>query len=241
MNSHARPLVILSSGLALLTWPACQSDSPRAQRGGGTGDAPMTASGDLAVPNPKPMEAQAAFLDGKIGVEVMLAKSDVEWKNASPTEGGARGGGRGGFTGGFGGGGGRRGGGGRGGRGGGDSSPQTASDTMPRTPAVRASNAPPVQLRLRLTNNRDQPVDVEVLDFNSELGNFAVQPAKIAVPPHESVEADPMTSRLGVPAVEEIPLTVRLRLGGKSGQTEQQVLKLQPRAETPEAAPPPKA
>jgi hypothetical protein len=51
------------------------------------------------------------------------------------------------------------------------------------------------------------------------------------MPSHESVETDPMTSRLGVPAIEEIPLTLRLRIGGKNGQTETQVLKLRPRTE----------
>src|SRR5258708_266210 len=93
---------------------------------------------------------------------------------------------------------------GAGGGGGGGAGGQAAA-------APRASTAPPVQRRFRLTNHGDKRVDVEVLDFNSALGNFAVQPAKITVPPHESAEADPMTSRLGVPAVEEIPLTVRLR------------------------------
>ena len=93
---------------------------------------------------------------------------------------------------------------------------------------IRASNEPPVQLQLRLTNHGDGPVVAEVLDFNSELGNFVVQPPKISLPPHEAVEADPMTSRLGVPAVEEIPITVRLRIDGK---TETQVLKLRPRTD----------
>ena len=91
---------------------------------------------------------------------------------------------------------------------------------------IRASNEPPVQLQLRLTNHGETPVVAEVLDFNSDLGNFVVQPPKITLPPHEAVEADPMTSRLGVPAVEEIPVTVRLRINGKS---ETQVLKLKPR------------
>jgi hypothetical protein len=96
-----------------------------------------------------------------------------------------------------------------------------------------------VQLRLRLTNHSDADVEAEVLDFNSDLGNFAVQPEKITLPSRESIEADPMTSRLGVPAVEEILLTVRLRLGGKNGQTETQILKLRPRpAAEPAAASP---
>lgn len=221
-------LVVFAAG-----WLAgCQSANSRVLRTGGTGGAPMTAGEELATPNPKPMDAQATFFNGQIGVEAMLAKSDVVWKNPSATEGEERSGG--GFSGGFGGGGGRRGGGGGGGRrgGGGSNAPQqTASDAGPRAPAIRASNEPPVQLRLRLTNHSDAAVEAEVLDFNSDLGNFAVQPEKITLPSHESVEADPMTSRLGVPAIEEIPLTLRLRIGGKNGQTETQVLKLRPRTE----------
>jgi hypothetical protein len=232
--------------LTVLAVTACQSRGPRDARGGGTGDAPMTASGELALPDPKPMDAQAAFFSGQIQVEAMLAKSDAVWKAAAPAEGGEqRGGGRGGFSGGFGGGGGgggRRGSGGGGGRrgGGGDEgSAPVATDATSRAPTMRASNAPPIQLRLRLTSHGDHPIEVEVLDFNSELGNFAVQPAKITVLPHDSTEAGPMTSRLGVPAVEEIPLTVRLRVGGKGGQTETQVLKLRPRTDptTPPAEP----
>jgi plastocyanin len=86
-------------------------------------------------------------------------------------------------------------------------------------------------LRLRLTHHGAEPVDVEVLDFNSDLGNFVVQPAKIAVPPGETVKAEPMTSRLGVPAVDAIPITARLRVSGKTGKVEQQVLTLHPRIE----------
>ena len=75
-----------------------------------------------------------------------------------------------------------------------------------------------------------------MVDFNSALGDFAVQPEKITVQPGASVEADPMVSRLGIPA-EEIPLTVKLKAGSR---TEQQVLTLRPEkapAEVP--APPP--
>ena len=48
-----------------------------------------------------------------------------------------------------------------------------------------------------------------------------------------TIEAEPMTSRLGVPAVEAIPITVRIRIGGPAGRTEQQILQLRPRVEEP--------
>ncbi len=229
----------LACALSLFALAGCQSENSRTVRAGsGTGGAPMTASGELAIANPKPMDAQTTFFNATLGVEAMLAKSDAVWKTANPADLGGRsgGGGHGGFGGGLGGGGGGRRGG-RGGGGGGDAPAATASDILPRTPTIRTSNAPPIQLRLRLTNHGEQPVDIEVLDFNSELGNFAVQPEKITVPSHESLEADPMISRLGVPAVEEIPITVRIRIGGKTGRTESQILKLRPRDEPPTTAP----
>lgn len=235
----------LVASVIVFALSSCESDSARPRLGSGTGDAPMTASGQLATPNPKPMDAQASFFAGQITAEAMLAKSDVAWRNPSAADG-ARGGGRNSGFGGGAAGGGRRGGGGRGMGGGGgrrggdiDGAPTSARGEPARGPAIRTSNAPPVQLRLRLTNHGAEPTEVEVLDFNSDLGNFVVQPAKITLPAGEAVEAEPMTSRLGVPAVEEIPITVRLRVGGKSGRIEQQVLKLRPRIEPATPAAPP--
>jgi hypothetical protein len=88
-----------------------------------------------------------------------------------------------------------------------------------------------VQFRLRLTNHGSEPVEIEVPDFNSTLGNFVVQPRKLSIPAGGSVEADPMTSRLAA-AGAEVSLTLGLRV---QSQTEKQVLTLQPR--TPAAAP----
>jgi hypothetical protein len=65
------------SVFSLVALGGCQSDGPGGGRG--TGGAPMTASGELAIPNPKPMDAQATLFDGGVQVEVMLAKSDVAW------------------------------------------------------------------------------------------------------------------------------------------------------------------
>jgi len=104
---------------------------------------------------------------------------------------------------------------------------------------IREERNPPTQLRLVLVNRGAAPVVVEVLDFSSALGNFAVKPGKITVAPGASAEADPMFSRLGIPT-EDVPIKVRLRSGGTS---EQQTLVLKmPAAEaaaesTAEAAP----
>jgi len=86
------------------------------------------------------------------------------------------------------------------------------------------SPLPPINLWLQLTSTASNSLNVEIIDFKSDLGSFAVQPEQIALTPGQSVEAEPMISRLGVTSLE-IPVTVTLRLNGK---TETQVLTLHP-------------
>jgi len=83
------------------------------------------------------------------------------------------------------------------GRGGGGGTDESGGDAGARPPPIHASNQAPIQLRLRLTNHGPAPADVAVEDFDSALGNFVVQPEMITVKPGESVEAEPMISRLG--------------------------------------------
>jgi hypothetical protein len=86
------------------------------------------------------------------------------------------------------------------------------------------SPIPPIVMWLKLTSTGSNPLNVEIVDFKSDLGSFAVQPEHVALTPGQSVEAEPMISRLGVTSLE-IPVTVTLRLDGK---TETHVLTLQP-------------
>jgi hypothetical protein len=82
----------------------------------------------------------------------------------------------------------------------------------------------PINLWFQLTSTGSDPLNVGIINFDSDLGNFAVQPEQIALPPGQSVEAEPMISRLGVTSLK-IPVTVTLQLNGK---TETHVLTLQP-------------
>lgn len=226
MNSllHRRAVVGALPGLLVLLWlAACSSDRP-SRRGSPSGE---TAG---AAPAPE-METHGTYFAGQIEVEVLVNRDGFGPRDAAagaPTAGSnSSSSGRGGFGGGFGGlgggGGGRRGGG-RGAGGSSDSGSSTPRGSDDGTPAIRlaVSNQPPVRLHLRLTNHGPAPVEIEVPDFNSDLGNFVVQPPKILLLPNQPIEADPMTSRLGVGA-EEIALTVSLRANGK---TEKQVLVL---------------
>ena len=215
-------LIAVVIGLA-----ACGREHARHEASGDLG--PGESGGRAPVPR---MEARGMFFGGDLEVETLLAHAGATWaRDADQTPGDSGRKGSGGSSGGgFGGGrgGGHRGGGGN--RGGGSGG--APEEGTQRTPPIHASNGPGVQLHLRFTNHSSVAVVVEVVDFDSALGDFVVQPDKIEVPPGASAEADPMVSRLGI-GTEEIPLTVKLRIDTR---VDQQVLML--RVETEEAPAP---
>jgi hypothetical protein len=83
-----------------------------------------------------------------------------------------------------------------------------------RAQRAAGSPMPPVTIRLKLENLGTEPVEVDLLEVNSELGNFAVRPAKLTLAPGQTGESDPMISQLGVTS-DEIPIKVALRTAGK--------------------------
>lgn len=102
-----------------------------------------------------------------------------------------------------------------------------------------AGGAPPVMIHLRFTNQGPARVDLEIVDFLSPLGNFVVEPSKLSLEPGQSVEVEPMTSRLaGEVSGGEIKLGVR-----RADATETKVVTLavlpEPTAPPPEDAPKP--
>lgn len=89
--------------------------------------------------------------------------------------------------------------------------------------ALRAqSPLPPVLLRLFLKNTSAAPITVEFIDFNSQLGNFALQPGKLTIDPGQIAYPNNVISRLGLTSYE-IPVTVTLRIGDRK---ETKILKL---------------
>jgi len=76
------------------------------------------------------------------------------------------------------------------------------------------SPLPPVTIHLKLESLQKSTVLIEVVDFDSDLGNFAVHPEILALAPDQIAEPDTMISQLGVDS-DEIPMKVSLRLGGK--------------------------
>jgi hypothetical protein len=60
------------------------------------------------------------------------------------------------------------------------------------------SRLPPVTLHLILTNPGNDPVTIGIEDFESDLGNFVVEPDTLTIPPGLTGEPTAMVSQLGV-------------------------------------------
>jgi hypothetical protein len=93
---------------------------------------------------------------------------------------------------------------------------EAMEDYMRIARARRAAGSPmpPVTLKVAFENRGTEPVDIEVRDVNSDLGNFAPRPPKLTIAPGASGTLDPMISQLGVTS-DEIPLKIVVRIGGK--------------------------
>jgi hypothetical protein len=89
------------------------------------------------------------------------------------------------------------------------------------------SPIPPIVMWLQLTSAAAKPLKVEITDFKSDLGNFAMQPDHFLLAPGQAARPEPVISRLGVTSLS-IPVTLSLRAGGK---TESHVLVLRPVAD----------
>ncbi len=77
------------------------------------------------------------------------------------------------------------------------------------------SPLPPITIHLKLENRSGQLLRVDILEMNSDLGNFAVDPELLSVAPGQTSEPNPMISQLGVTS-DDIPVKVTLRMGGKN-------------------------
>lgn len=93
---------------------------------------------------------------------------------------------------------------------------EAMKDYIRQAQALKAAGSPmpPVTLRVRLENKGTEPIEVQVTEVNSELGNFAVRPARLMLAPGEAGTLDPMISQLGVMS-DEIPLKLAIFTAGK--------------------------
>jgi hypothetical protein len=94
---------------------------------------------------------------------------------------------------------------------------EAMKEYMRQALARRAAGSPmpPVTLRVKFENRGAEPVEIEVTEVNSDLGNFAVRPPKLTIAPGETGQLDPMISQLGV-TNDEIPVKVVVRRAGKA-------------------------
>ncbi len=113
---------------------------------------------------------------------------------------------------------------GMGGRGGGSRAPRTSDEDSDAPTLSLAALGPPATLYLRFTNRGKERIEVEVLDFASQFGNFAVQPDKVALEPGQWVEAEPMSSQI-LNTSGDVTVKIRLRSGE---QKETQMVALVP-------------
>jgi hypothetical protein len=73
----------------------------------------------------------------------------------------------------------------------------------------------PITIRLILENRTQQVLKIEIVEMNSDLGNFAVQPDSLLLNAGQQSEPNPMISQLGVTS-DQIPFTVTLTVGNKT-------------------------
>jgi hypothetical protein len=96
---------------------------------------------------------------------------------------------------------------------------EAMQDYVRQARARRAAGSPmpPVTLRVLFENKGTEPLELEVTEVNSDLGNFAVRPPRLTIPPGQKGVLEPMISQLGVTS-DEIPLKLAVRAGGKREQ-----------------------
>jgi hypothetical protein len=210
---HPLPRGLLSAlaTLSVLLLAGCASDE------GPRGRPPAQA----AKP-PPPLLGSASFFEERIQVELKVG-AGVGFGGEFKGEAGERGQGRsqgggghvsmGGSLGGmrYGSGGSRHGGEGGESRGG----PREEAGERPTGPGGSPSTLPPVMIHLLVTNRSQEHLTLAIIDFLSPLGNFVINPERLSLDPGQSVEVEPMTSRLDN-ALDAADVTLALHLPGRT-------------------------
>ncbi len=187
---HFAPLLSFTAALGLLSLAGCDAHRPPDNL------AQAVQMGE----KPVAMEGTDTFFGGEIEVTVTVSRGIGH---------GTGHGGPGGHHGGGGGGGGRP-----------PEMPDISGmETDDANAYMRAKMAvgspmPPVTLHLKLHNKTDITASVTLIDFDSDLGNFAIHPDVLSLAPDQVAEPDTMVSQLGVGS-DEIPFKVTLKRGGR--------------------------
>lgn len=167
-----------------------------------------------AVPRPVALSGTSTFFGGQLGATITVSRGPTRPGGPAGREQ-ARGGGR---------------------RGDGRQRGGEPDQANSYSPAIhRASPLPPVTIRLILENRTPSPMEVEITEVSSALGNFAVRPEKLTLAPNRATEPDPMFSQLGVTS-DAIPVTVGLKTAGMN-ESEVLIVKTVSSADAPTVAP----
>jgi hypothetical protein len=182
-----------------------------------------------------PLAGQEIFFDGRILAELQTGAGFGDaGKGDGSGPGGENGHGGGGMHmgSGHGGGGGHHHGGGGGGYGNSPSvSDSIDQDQIANIRRAAANSSPPIVIHLRFTNKGSEHLDLQIADFLSPLGSFVVEPEKLSLDPGQSVEVEPMTSRVAS-ELDQTEVTLTLGLNGH-GQKKTVVLKPAPTPPAP--------
>jgi len=95
-------------------------------------------------------------------------------------------------------------------------------------PMMTGAGGPNLIVKLHLLNSGKDDIKVDLDDFNSVLGDFAVQPETMALAAGQAGDSDPMISRLGFEGTE-LSVTLTLRYNGQK-ETQQIILRVKPAA-----------
>ena len=116
----------------------------------------------------------------------------------------------------------------------GDGGPGGEESPHPRS---MGNPQPPLRIQVQLIDQDPPgtpPLTVELVDFESELGNFALKPDRLALTPGQTASPEAVNSQMGLGAASSpIKLTLRLQ-----GQKEQQSITLQDRKPLPPSTKP---
>ena len=176
---------------------------------------------ESTAPRPTLLQGEQPFFGGRVLARLIVTRGFGHGAPGGPHGDGAPkhrpGGGGGGMMGGAGG----PPPGGMGGRGMGGPPPgggeMGGGESVPAQPRMMGASGPGLRVQLQLLDHGHldaQPITIEILDFQSPLGDFALKPDRLALVPGQTASPDAVTSRVGI-AAAEIPVQLTLRLAGE--------------------------
>jgi hypothetical protein len=83
-----------------------------------------------------------------------------------------------------------------------------------RSRAAIGSPLAPLTIHVYITNTGSAQASVDIVDFISDLGNFALQPEILEIPAGQTLQPETVVSQLGITS-DSMPFKITLKVGGK--------------------------